>query len=377
MPEMDDTAVVPPPHLGKPLRLLPFRGLALAPRRVGDPAAIGALARPYRDAPARLALWERAGRLWRDVDAAVYVHEYTVDGLVVRGLVGALDLSHRSADPAQRAVLPHEGVHPDQVEHLARRMRRMALNPAPILLVHRGPAQVRALVDTVTAEEPVRAFTDRNGQRHRVWALRDPDQCAQLAAALADSTPVLADGHHRYAASLRLQHENPGTAWDHGLAMLVDQDDTPLFLGAIHRILRGVRLEDLESAADGPGWTFRRNASDAAITLLDPTTLVLTDGQGWATVTLEVPPGLTAVDELHATVLPSLATPPTSVTYHHRVADALAHVRSRRDVAVLMPAADYDLVHDIVARDRLLPEKATSFQPKPAFGVLMRSLRDG
>ena len=74
--------------------------------------------------------------------------------------------------------------------------------------------------------------------------------------------------------------------------MLVDQDDTPLFLGAIHRILRGVRLEDLESAAGGPGWTFRRNASDAAITLLDPTTLVLTDGQGWATVTLEVPPGL-------------------------------------------------------------------------------------
>ena len=80
---------------------------------------------------------------------------------------------------------------------------------------------------------------------------------------------------------------------------------------------------------------------------------------------------------LHATVLPSLATPPTSVTYHHRVADALAHVRSRRDVAVLMPAADFDLVHDIVAHDRLLPEKATSFQPKPAFGVLMRSLRDG
>jgi hypothetical protein len=35
------------------------------------------------------------------------------------------------------------------------------------------------------------------------------------------------------------------------------------------------------------------------------------------------------------------------------------------------------LVERIVAADRLLPEKATSFQPKPSLGVLMRSLRDG
>ncbi|MFN8195164.1 MAG: DUF1015 family protein [Nocardioidaceae bacterium] len=373
---MDDSPVVPPPHLGRPLRLLPFRGLALSPRRVGDPAAIGALARPYRDAPARLALWERAGRLWRDGGPALYVHEYTVDGLSVRGLVGALDLSHRSADPSMRAVLPHEGVHPDQVDHLARRMRRMALNPAPILLVHRGPVAARELVSEATADEPLRTFSDRNGHRHRVWALREPDQWAELDRALADSTPVLADGHHRYTASLRLQQENPGTAWDLGLAMLVDQDDTPLFLGAIHRIVRGLRLEDFE-AASGHGWAFRRQASDAAISLLGPETLVLTDGQSWATVTIDVPPSGTAVEVLHGTVLPSLAAEPTTVSYHHRVADALQHVRSRRDVAVLMPAADYDMVHDIVAGNRLLPEKATSFQPKPAFGVLMRSLRDG
>ena len=41
-----------------------------------------------------------------------------------------------------------------------------------------------------------------------------------------------------------------------------------------------------------------------------------------------------------------------------------------------MPAIDYDLVRRIVSDQRLLPEKATSFQPKPSLGVLMRSLRD-
>lgn len=43
-------------------------------------------------------------------------------------------------------------------------------------------------------------------------------------------------------------------------------------------------------------------------------------------------------------------------------------------VALLMPAPSFDVVDRIVASDRLLPEKATSFQPKPHLGVLMRVL---
>ena len=46
-------------------------------------------------------------------------------------------------------------------------------------------------------------------------------------------------------AYLELQQRHPGTAADRGLAMLVDQDDTPLFLGAIHRTLARTSLEDL------------------------------------------------------------------------------------------------------------------------------------
>ena len=41
-----------------------------------------------------------------------------------------------------------------------------------------------------------------------------------------------------------------------------------------------------------------------------------------------------------------------------------------------MPAPDFDLVTRVALAGRLLPEKATSFQPKPSIGVLIRSLRD-
>ena len=41
-----------------------------------------------------------------------------------------------------------------------------------------------------------------------------------------------------------------------------------------------------------------------------------------------------------------------------------------------MPAPSVGLVLRVAEADRLLPEKATSFQPKPSLGVLIRSLRD-
>ena len=61
----------------------------------------------------------------------------------MRGLVGCLDLSHAPAGVEDRQVFPHEGVHPQQVTELASRMGTMRINPAPILLVHHGPQEVR------------------------------------------------------------------------------------------------------------------------------------------------------------------------------------------------------------------------------------------
>lgn len=372
---MDSSPTVAPPYVAGPLRMEPFRGLMLAARRVGDPASARAFARPYRDVADRLADWEARGFLRRDPEPALYLHEYSTAGLTIRGLVGALDLSRRAHHPDERVVLPHEGVHPAQAAELADRMTEMQLNPAPILLVHRGPVAGRRLLREVAAQEPDHAFTDRSGQRNRVWALRSPELLSALAPTLARSRVLIADGHHRYAAYLRMQEAAPGGPADRGLAMLVDQDDTPLFLGAIHRLLVGTSFDQVATAAGELGG-FRLHGSSDAVAALGPRTLVVTDGDRWASLTL-ADAARAPVQVLHEALLPTLHQPVTRVGYHHSVDDTLEHVRAGQDTAVLMPAPDFDVVRRIVARDRLLPEKATSFQPKPSLGVLMRSLRDG
>ena len=359
-----------------PFRLGPFRGIVLSPHRVGDPASARAFARPYQDVPKRLSRWERQGNLTRDAEPALYLHEYTSGGLTVRGLVGALDVSRRSSDPHDRVVLPHEGVHDAQAQELATRMGEMELNPAPILLVHRGPSRVRALVHDVMAAAPDQEFLDHSDRHNRLWAIREPRLLAELAEYLAHARPLVADGHHRYAAYLRLQEQRPGTSADGGLAMLVDQDDSPLFLGAIHRTLAQTRLSDLETAATGLA-EFVPASEAAATAALGPTTLVATDGRKWARLELHLTGHRAAVEVLHDELLPRIPGKPRPVGYHHSVEDTLERLAPRRRVAVLMPAPDFDLVERIVSSDRLLPEKATSFQPKPSVGVLMRSLLDG
>jgi uncharacterized protein (DUF1015 family) len=374
---MDSSPVVGPPSVGRPLRLRPFRGWRLTAGRIGDPATARLFARPYRDVTERLARWESEHHLLRDAEPAVYVHEYTAGGLTVRGLVGALDISHRAATPDDRAVFPHEGIHPVQVAELADRMTRWELNPAPILLVHRGPVPVRELVERTLATAPDQEYVDRADQHHRVWAIRDAGEIDALNLALAGSRALIADGHHRYAAYLQMQQAAPGGPMDCGLAMLVDQADTPLFLGAIHRVLLGSDLDELRVACAARGLSLTPVASSAAFGALSQDTLVATDGTAWATLRLPLDGNRAAVEVLHDDLLPALELPARRVTYHHSVDEALSRVRSSRGVAVLMPAPDFDLVTRVALAGRLLPEKATSFQPKPSIGVLIRSLRDG
>ncbi len=371
---MVSSTAVAAAYLAAPLRWEPFTALMLAPHRLGAPESARAFSRPYRDVADRLASWQRRGMVRADSAEAVYLHEYSQDGLSVHGLVGLLDLTRRSDRPEERALFPHEGVYPRQVTQLAERMGKMRVNPAPILLVHRGPATVRALVARVRATAPTFAFEDMAGQSHRIWAIRDEETLAGIQGGLADSRPVIADGHHRYAAYLRLQERYPGTGWDRGLAMVVDQDDTPLHLGAIHRVLPDTGLDMLGEVVARSGHSLLPASEAEALQALGPNSLVVTDGGSWSTLHLRHSDRRSAVEVLHDEILTLLPERSRRVGYHHSLAEALDAARHRRDLAVVMPAVDLDQVRRTVGRSLLLPEKATSFQPKPTMGVLMRRL---
>ncbi len=343
--------------------------MRLAESFVGAPVAYRAFARPYRAVPARLLDWRRRRHLRVDKEPALYVHEYTSAGVSVRGIVAALDLTE-----VPGGVLPHEAVNEAQVSQLANRMGAMSLNPAPILLLNRGSQPVRDQLDAVMAEEPTWSFTDRSEQLQRVWRIEDPETQAALTSPLENAQMVVADGHHRWDAALELQRRQPGSGWDRTLVMVIDQEDAGLQLCAIHRKVKGLTLGAIEEAAAGRGDTFTRHADQHEALAALEHALVLHDGLHWASL---APTAGSAplVCTLHSDLFPVWGVEEKRLGYHHSATEAIDEAGG--GVAVLLPAPRFDEVLRSAAAGRLLPEKATSFQPKPHVGVVMRDLRDG
>ncbi|MEU9098990.1 DUF1015 domain-containing protein [Streptomyces sp. NPDC048361] len=414
------------------LRLIPFRGLRYVPERVGSLAAVtsppydvvvrpdGLLhlesADPYnivrlilpqasspaaRNQQAALTLddWLDEGVLAPDAEPALYVYEQEGDGILQRGLIGALALSA----PEEGVVLPHEDVMPHVVEDRAALMRTTAAHLEPLLLTYRGnatPTGATAVIDRAIEREPLLRTTTEDGFRHRLWALTDPADLAEVQADLTAHQAVIADGHHRWATYLRLRDEqsSPGP-WDFGLVLLVDTARYPLRVRAIHRLLHRLpvakalaavtasgafRVRTLDvplagamealarAAAEGNAFLL---AGDGRFHLLDrPDEALLT-----RTIRADRPPAWRSLDAtvLHATLLDEIwriPDTPEEIAYIHDTAAAVEQAERHNKTAVLMHPVREEVVRDLARQGVTMPRKSTSFGPKPASGLVLRSL---
>ncbi|MEV6010895.1 DUF1015 domain-containing protein [Streptomyces sp. NPDC051976] len=417
-------------HLGaNGLRLTPFRGLRYVREQVGSLAAVTSppydvVVRPdgqrhletadphnvvrlilpdaespearHRKAARTLARWLDEGVLAADPEPALYVYEQLDGDHLQRGVIGALELS----PPDEGIVLPHEDVMPGPIADRAALMRATAANLEPLLLAYRnGDATARVIERTIAEQEPLLATRTEDGIRHRLWSLTDPAAIVAVAADLATRQALIADGHHRWATYQRLQaaHE-PGTAWDYGLVLLVDTARYPLRVRAIHRVLP---LLSPATALDAVRDAFRvrqlppgslEEALDALATAsVDGNAFLLAGDGGFhlldrpdparlATVAADRPDAWRRLDAavLHGLLLDDVwqvPDDPEHIRYIHDTAAAVGLAEHLHGTAVLMHPVDEQVVLQLARQGITMPRKSTSFGPKPASGLVMRSLQ--
>ncbi|HEU4910303.1 MAG TPA: DUF1015 domain-containing protein [Actinomycetes bacterium] len=426
---------------GPGLVVKPFRGLRYDPAQVSDLAAVTCppydvidpdsashledldphnvvrliLPREHADergsryAQARDVLdrWMAAGVLQRDPEPALYVYEQSGDGLLQRGLLGAVALR----DPAERVVLPHEDVMPGPVADRLELMRATSANLEPILLVYDGGGDTAAVIDEVCAGPPLLETCTEDGLVQRLWVLTDPALQNRVARDLAPRQTLIADGHHRYATYRQLQAEHraagDGTGdWDLGLALLVDSRSYPLHVRAIHRVVGDLPLEEALQLVEpvfrvrrlpvtGPGAGHGPDLA-AALDALENDDgrhpFVVTDGHVFALIDepataaveaalppAEHSPAWRSLDAsvLHAVVLDQLWGADSNgrrTDYLHDAGAAVRAAQRNGGVAVLMRAVTVDVVHALAARGERMPRKSTSFGPKPRTGLVLRLL---
>ncbi|MFE1793566.1 DUF1015 family protein [Streptomyces sp. NPDC059525] len=412
------------------LRLTPFHGLRYVPERVGslaavtsppydvvvrpdgvdylesaDPHNIVRLILPQAGTPAArneqaartLSDWLAEGVLSADPQPALYVYEQRRAGLLQRGIIGALALS--AAEDG--IVLPHEDVMPDVVTDRAGLMRATSANLEPLLLTYRGDgpgAGADAVVEATASREPLLSTVTEDGFRHSLWAVTDPAELTVVTSDLAHRQALIADGHHRWATYLRLQEEHGSpTPWDFGLVLLVDTVRYPLQVRAIHRMLRRLPLSEALAKAEG---SFRirpvegplplalealADASERGNAFLltgDGTFHLVTDPDPALierTVRRDRPEAWRRLDAtvLHASLLDALwqvPDAPDHIAYIHDAAATVAMAERHGGTAVLLHPVREEVVRDLARQGVTMPRKSTSFGPKPATGLVLRSL---
>ncbi|MFF3764380.1 DUF1015 family protein [Streptomyces sp. NPDC001922] len=424
-----------PGHARDGLRLSPFRGLRYVPERVGslaavtsppydvvvrpdglrhletaDPHNIVRLILPQSDSPAArhrqaadtLHRWLAEGVLRADPEPALYVYEQRDNaGLLQRGLIGTLRLS----PPEDGVVLPHEDVMPDIVEDRAALMRETAAHLEPLLLSYRSDGDAdgaAAVIERTVRREPLLATTTEDGFSHRLWSVTDPAELAEIDRGLARHQALIADGHHRWATYLRLREERtvPGP-WDSGLVLLVDTARYPLRVRAIHRLLHKLPVQDAVAAL-GDAFRVRTvtgplpRALDelAAASEAGVNAFLLAGGTGFHLVDRPDPELLDATvptgrpqawRTLDATVLHSVLLEriwqipdgPEHIGYIHDASAAVEQAERHGGTAVLMHPVQEDVVRELARQGVTMPRKSTSFGPKPATGLVLRSLELG
>ncbi|WP_441249648.1 DUF1015 family protein [Kitasatospora sp. McL0602] len=429
------------------LSLSPFRGLRYVPDRVGTLAAVTSppydvvdpnrrldletadphnivrliLPRPepddsghrpdrdtrYRHAARLLAEWQREGVLSADDEPALYVYEQRTSAdfpggeLLQRGLIGALAVSGREAG----VVLPHEDVMPRPVADRVGLMRTTKANLEPLLLTYRGHGDAAAVIERTVTGEPLLTTTTSDGTHHRLWAVTDPAELAEVARDLATCRALIADGHHRWEMYLRLQREHrhlPRSPWDRGLVLLVDTARYPLRVRAIHRVLYRLPV-DQALAALGDHWQVKEvpGPLDTALQALAEAKrqggncFLLTGGDNvfWllsepdeALLAQTVPPGKPEewrrldATVLHATLLDHtwrVPDGPDDIGYLHTAVSAEREAARTGGTAVLLSPVKESVVRRLAEQGVTMPRKSTSFGPKPATGLVLRSLELG
>ncbi|MBE7559466.1 DUF1015 domain-containing protein [bacterium] len=352
----------------------------------------------YPHAARRWRDWQDQGILTTDASPAIHLYEteYSVDGrtLVRRGFIARLRLPESDSDQVKPHERTFEGPKADRL-NLYRATNAIL---SPVFFIYRDPQ--KATLPLLSSEHWEMEARDGFGFRHRLARLTDPAAIAALAAALARSEVMVADGHHRFATALNLRDElraryghQPHAPWNYTLVYLAPVEDPGLTILPTHRLLSfGApldvpyllsQMEKLFEVSSVDHLPLPRGKGELGV--------VLREGQ----YRLRLRSGVRMLDFLpintsqayehldvvlaHTGLLQEcLGIGPEQygekLRFVRGAGEAAARVLSGKcDLAVLLPPTSVDEVLAVAAAGEKMPQKSTDFFPKVLTGMVFYS----
>jgi uncharacterized protein (DUF1015 family) len=332
----------------------------------------------YEKAAKLLRSWLDSGILVQDPSPCFYAYRMTYRDPAgsgerqTLGVIGALGLG--SDD-----ILPHEETLPKAKTDRLELIRALRLNTSPIW----GLSLAQGLSEVIEPQgDPLASARDRFAT-HELWAL--PEVASELISKIVASAPlVVADGHHRLETARNYRSEKaplgPGP-WDAVMAFVVELSESQLAVGAIHRLLRGFGsteelLEHLETSfeIDELGRLSDPTPASLSPVRLGGAVLVVGD-RAWVLVRRPWPAEPLADFDSAAVARATSQLASLEVSYVNSVEDALLALSAgEAEASLLLRPPSVAQIRQMAEAGRKMPPKTTFFWPKPATGLVFRSV---
>jgi len=149
-------------------------------------------------------------------------------------------------------ILPHEQTFYEGTRLYLDFMLRVGKNFEQVFVLYEDPSFVLSnYLFSVKERKPVLKVKDELSSLHTVWAIEDPEFSSLLKKSIGDQSLVIADGHHRYEASIlykSLMKKKYTTLDDapfyYRLLNLINVFDSGVIILPTHRIYTGKVIDD-------------------------------------------------------------------------------------------------------------------------------------
>jgi uncharacterized protein (DUF1015 family) len=203
----------------------------------------------YTRTAGTLTQWLNQKILTPEKSPAIYLHDHyfrlQVKDHMRRGIITRVRLEEWD----KMIIRPHEGILSAPKEDRQNLLWALKVNTSPVLMMYQDTERkIATALAKETRKKPVINTTIPEGDKHKVWAVTEPEVINLIAGAMANQPFYIADGHHRYTSALTYRREkmammpetSPDDAINFVMSTLVDFADPGLIILAPHRMIRGV-----------------------------------------------------------------------------------------------------------------------------------------
>lgn len=348
----------------------------------------------FNDTKRVLNEWIKKGVFVQETEESIYAYDriYSLRGelKVQKGFIALGRLS-----PYNTGIIrPHEKTFPDAVKLQFDFLKSTHAHLGPIFTLYKDESySVESLIEPFKKVSPVIEAEDWYGNIHKIWRISDLKVISKVQKIMKDKYLIIADGHHRYEASLRYaEYNNFDEVFSFRMMAFVNvYPRENISILPIYRLVSVSNMDDFSRKLNSIFYLYKKpledleqrlypDEEDFAIYLGNNYYFVLKKKQqSFDEISFKGVPkefrNLSTV-VLEKLILPLIDVDNSMISYETNLKRAIKEAKESKKILFILKPPTIEQIDNITKAGLLMPEKSTNFYPKLLNGLLLNRFEE-